>query len=246
MEKVSIVTPSFNVSTTISLTIESVQNQSYQNWELIIVDDNSTDLSAEIVEVASKADPRIKLIRLSKNSGPAVARNTAIRISNGRYIAFLDADDLWSPKKLEKQINFMRSKNIPFSFTWYQVIDCFGHFLREVKCSDLEISYNQLLRSNEIGCLTAVYDTKIIGKRFMPLVRKRQDYGLWLNILKSGNSAVCLPEVLASYRLVSDSISSNKFSLIKHNWRLFRDVEGFGHLISIYYILWNIYRKFIK
>lgn len=245
-ELVSIITPSFKSERFISQTIESVLAQTYQNWEMIIVDDVSPDNSNEIIEAYCKRDSRIKLIKLEKNSGPAIARNRAIEEAKGRYIAFLDADDLWKPEKLEKQINFMEEKNCALSYSAYETMSEEGVLQNKFIMPPLKISYKDLLKSNYIGCLTAVYDTQKVGKIYMPLINKRQDYGLWLKILKKTDFAYGLDESLAIYRIMSNSVSSNKYKLLKFNYLLFREHEKFSSIKSFYYLIWNILFKLLK
>ena len=243
---VSIITPSYNSEKFISQTIESVINQTYKNWEMIIVDDVSPDDSNDIIEEYEKKDSRIKLIKLEKNSGPAVARNRAIEEAKGRYIAFLDADDLWMSEKLEKQIAFMDEKKCTLSYTSYGTMDEDGNDLDRIVSAKDSLNYIELLKSNRIGCLTAIYDTQMIGKVYMPLIKKRQDYGLWLKILKKTDVAYGMDEVLGKYRILKNSVSSNKIDLLKYNYALFREHEGFSVLKSLYYLGWNIYIKVMK
>jgi glycosyltransferase involved in cell wall biosynthesis len=243
---VSIITPSYKSFRFISQTIESVLAQTYQNWEMIIVDDVSPDNSNEIIEEYSKKDSRIKLIKLEQNSGPAVARNRAIEEAQGRYIAFLDADDLWKPEKLEKQLAFMINNNYELTYTNYETISENGENFNRIIMSPEKLNYKQLLKSNKIGCLSAIYDTKRIGKVYMPLIKKRQDYGLWLRILKKVNYAYNVNEVLGTYRIMSNSVSSNKVDLLKYNYALFRNHEQFSVIKSLYYLGWNIYIKVMK
>lgn len=241
---VSIITACYNSEKYISDTIKSILNQTHQNWELLLVDDCSADRTVEVIKSFQKSDVRIKLLKLSINSGAAVARNEAIKVSNGRFIAFLDSDDKWLPLKLEKQIAFMISNGYNFSHTAYELIDEFGNPLNEIVEPASILSYNDMLYSNKIGCLTAIYDQSILGKVYMPLLRKRQDYGLWLRILKQGSKAHGLPKVLSQYRQTNGSISSNKIKLIRWNWRLLREVEKMSFLNSIYYLICNIVIKF--
>jgi len=243
---VSIITPSYNSERFISQTINSVLAQTYKDWEMIIVDDVSPDNSNKIIEEHIKKDSRIKLIKLEKNSGPAVARNRAIEEANGRYIAFLDADDLWMPEKLKKQINFMSVNNYELTYTNYETMNENGVKLNSFIISPRRLDYKQLLKSNKVGCLSAIYDTKRIGKIFMPLIKKRQDYGLWLRVLKKIDYAYNVNEVLGTYRLMSNSVSSNKIDLLKYNYALFREHEKFSVLKSLYYLGWNIYIKLVK
>jgi cellulose synthase/poly-beta-1,6-N-acetylglucosamine synthase-like glycosyltransferase len=213
---------------------------------MIIVDDVSPDNSNEIIEKYSKKDSRIKLIKLEKNSGPAVARNRAIQEAKGRYIAFLDADDLWKSEKLEKQIKFMKEKNCALSYSIYETMSEEGILHHKYIKPPLKISYNDLLKSNYIGCLTAIYDTQKVGKIYMPLINKRQDYGLWLKILRKSDFAYGIDESLAIYRIMSNSVSSNKLKLLKFNYKLFREHENFSIFKSFYYLGWNILIKVLK
>ena len=234
MALVTIITPSYNSSIFILKTLKSVTSQSFDNWEMIIVDDCSSDNSVEVIQSFADQDPRIKLIQLAENSGAAVARNTAIEAAKGHYIAFLDSDDAWLPNKLEKQIAFMQENNYPFTYAAYDKVnesdEVFGH----VGVPD-KVTYSDLLKSCSIGCLTAMYDTEFFGKVYMPLIRKRQDLGLWLKLLKKTKYAYGLNETLGLYKVRSDSISANKKSAALFTWRLYREVEKINLLKAIYY-----------
>lgn len=231
---VSIIMPSYNSEKYLSESIESVLNQSFSNFEMIIIDDCSADNSVSVINYYSKIDSRIRLVELFKNSGAAVSRNAGISIAQGRYICFLDSDDLWLPGKLERQLAFMEQIGAFFSCTAYDKIDVRGTFLRAV-CVPARVEYSDLLKTCSIGCLTAMYDTKYFGKVYMPNIRKRQDLGLWLELLKKTRYAYCLNEVLAQYRVRPDSISSNKFSAAKYQWLLYRDFQKLNLLKSCYY-----------
>lgn len=244
-ELISIITPSYKSARFISQTIESVLAQSYQNWEMIIVDDVSPDNSNEIIEEYCKKDSRVKLIKLKQNSGPAVARNRAIEEAQGRYIAFLDADDLWKAEKLEKQMKFMKEKSCALSYSAYETMTEEGTVENKYINPPLKISYKDLLKSNYIGCLTAIYDTQKLGKVYMPLISKRQDYGLWLRILKKTDFAYGVNEPLAIYRIMSNSISSNKFKLLKYHYKLFTEFENINSIKALYYLAWNVLTKLI-
>ena len=238
--------PSYCSEEFLSQAIESVLNQTFKKWELIIVDDHSTDNSIEIIKKYMQDERRIKLIKLEKNSGPAIARNRAIKEAKGRYIAFLDSDDIWHIEKLEKQINFMESYDAPFSYTGYYRIDEGGEkIIGQIKVSK-KIEYVELLKHNIIGCLTAMYDTQKIGKVYMPDIRKRQDFALWLKILKRIPYAYGLNESLAYYRVRSSSVSSNKFVASQYNWKLYREVEKLPLYKAIYYFGWYTYRSILK
>ena len=231
---VSIVMPVYNGEAFIVKSIFSVLQQSFQDWELIVVDDVSVDTSVNCVKIHSAEDERIRLIQLDMNSGAAVARNKAIDYARGRYIAFLDSDDLWLPHKLERQLAFMEQTGASFSFSAYEKIDAYCNPLGQVGVP-AKVEYSDLLKTCSIGCLTAIYDTKYFGKVYMPNIRKRQDFGLWLSLLKRTNYAYGLNEVLAQYRVRPDSISANKLSAAKYQWMIYRDIEKISLPASIYY-----------
>lgn len=242
---VSIITPSHNSSLFISKTIESVLIQSYSDWEMIIVDDCSTDHSAEIIQSFVDQGHRIKLIQLTKNSGAAVARNAGIEAAQGRYIAFLDSDDEWLPHKLEKQIAFMQANNYSFTFAAYDKVDEAGKIFGHVGAPN-KVTYFDLLKSSSIGCLTAMYDTEYFGKIYMPLIRKRQDLALWLQLLKKTKYAYGLNESLGRYQVRHNSISADKRSAALYQWRVYRDVERLGLVQSCYYFIHYAVRGLLK
>lgn len=234
MPLVSIITPSFNSANYISNTIDSILSQTFTEWELLIIDDCSTDDSIEIITEWCKKDSRINLIQLHENSGAAVARNSGIEVARGRYIAFLDSDDKWLPNKLEKQLKFMQKNNYDFTYTAYNKVTPDGTILGEMGVPN-KLQYSDLLKKCEIGCLTAMYDTARLGKIYMPLIRKRQDLGLWLRILKETKYAYGLNEILASYTVRNNSISSNKRQAAMYTWKLYREVEMLPLHKAIYY-----------
>lgn len=210
---------------------------------MIIVDDCSTDNSANVINAFIENDDRIKLILNDKNEGAAVSRNKAIRHANGKYIAFLDSDDLWNKDKLHKQIAFMEANQLALTYTSYTLIDEQSNSLNKVVIPREKLSYFDLLKENQIGCLTAIYDCELLGKHYMPLIRKRQDYGLWLAILKITPYSYRVPGILAKYRVRKDSISSSKIGLLKYNFKLFNEYERLSKVKSLYYVLWNVFRK---
>lgn len=246
MDKVSVITANFNCAPYLARTIESVLSQTYKNWEMIIVDDLSNDASVEIIKRYQQQDSRIILYQLSENQGPARARNLAIDKATGRYIAFLDSDDLWHPEKLEAQILFMKEREIAFSYTFYQLMNERGEHLNKTIEPPVEMTYHKLLMSNRIGCLTVVYDSDKLGKVFMPDIRKRQDYGLWLEILRREKFGYGLARTLASYRVRTASVSSSKFQLLFYNWELFRRVEGLSFFKSLFFLCSNIFYRLLK
>lgn len=199
-----------------------------------MVDDCSKDNSLEIAQRYAAQDNRIKVLQLEQNSGAAVARNTAIEAAVGRFIAFLDSDDLWHPEKLEMQLGFMLSKEIAFSYTAYEKIDELGNVFQQIPMP-FKVNYKKLLKTNIIGCLTAVYDTDRVGKVYMPMNTKREDFATWLYILKKAEYAYGMPEVLAQYRVYNRQSSGNKIKMAKENWRLYRDVEKLNIFKASYY-----------
>lgn len=234
--KVSIITPVYNCATFLEDTVRSVIQQSYQNWELILVDDCSTDDSLKIARQLAASDSRIKVIQLQENSGAAAARNKGLELAQGRYIAFLDSDDLWLPEKLEKQLAFMQKTNSPFTYTAYEKVNDSGHSVGKIGVPKT-VNYSQLLKTCYLGCLTVMLDRQYFGDVRMPLIRRRQDYGLWLRLLKQVDFASGLNEVLGRYRVHNGSISSNKMVTATYTWRLYRDIENLGLVQSTYYFL---------
>lgn len=242
---VSIITPNYNAEKFIAETIESVINQTYTNWELIIVDDCSTDDSLAIINEFIKKEDRIKLIKLSKNSGPAVARNNGIEVAKGEYMAFLDSDDRWFSNKLEVQLNVMQKHNYALTFTSYYSVNEQKEKQKIIRAKK-QITYKNLLTNNYIGCLTAMYSVQQLGKVYMPLVLKRQDWGLWLKITKNNIVAYGIQEPLASYTRRETSISSNKFNLLKYNWKIYREHEHLTIVKSLYYFSLLFFKKIVK
>ena len=220
---VSIITPCFNSENYISQAIQSVLNQTHQNWELLLVDDCSSDETFSIISNFASQDSRIKAFKLDKNSGAGVARNFAIQQASGNFIAFLDADDLWKSEKLEKQLHFMQTQNIPFTFSFYETIDEKGNLRNETITTPSEIVYEQLYFCNWIGNLTGIYSVDFFGKIPISAIKKRQDWMMWLEIVKQIKTAVPVAESLAFYRVREDSISASKWKLIKYNFKVYRD-----------------------
>ncbi|EEK47814.1 glycosyltransferase family 2 protein [Bacillus cereus ATCC 10876] len=247
---VSIITPSYNASSFIKETIQSVQSQTYTNWEMIIIDDVSKDNTCELIKEEIKKDNRIRLIELQENRGAAIARNTGINNARGKYVAFLDSDDLWLPEKLEKQLTFMQNNDVAFSFTGYQIMNQDGTLTDKIVHVPEKINYNGLLKNTIIGCLTVMLDIEKLGKVQMPNIRTRQDTATWLKILRKGHYAYGLDEVLSKYRKVENSISSKKFKMAKMNWKLYREIEGLSILKSawcfINYALNGVVKHFVK
>ncbi|EGT3601053.1 glycosyltransferase family 2 protein [Clostridium perfringens] len=243
---VSIITPVYNAERFIGETINSVINQEYKNWEMILVDDCSKDNSENIIKQFAKNDKRIKYIKLSENSGAAISRNIAIQNAKGRYIAFLDSDDIWTSDKLKVQINFMKKNNIGFSFSSYEVMDEGGELINRTINVPEKISYKEYLKNTIIGCLTVVIDRKICGEFEVVNIRKNQDMATWLSILKKGNTAYGINKKLGMYRIVGGSISNNKFKAAKSVWNTYRDIEKMSIVKSAYYFLYYAFNATIK
>jgi teichuronic acid biosynthesis glycosyltransferase TuaG len=234
MSLVSIITPLYNSSKFIEECIASVLSQTYQNWEMIMVDDKSTDDTIEVVRKITNGDVRFTLIELEENIGSGLARNKAIAAAKGRYIAFLDSDDMWLPNKLKTQIEFMNSNNLAFTYTSYDLLNYKNINIGTFKTKSL-ITYSELLKTNCIGCSTVIYDTKFLGKRYFNELRTRQDYVLWLSILKEVKYTKGISEPLGIYRIRKESISSNKRSAILQVWYVYRKIEKLNLIKSLYY-----------
>ncbi len=232
---VSVIMPTYNSSNTVVDSINSVSHQSYDNWELIITDDCSEDNTVDLIEKMAIDEPRISIAVNDKNRGAGFSRNASIERASGKYIAFLDADDLWSTNKLEMQISFMEKNNYFFTFTSYQMFSHLGD--GKIINAPESVSYNELLYGNVIGCLTAVYNAEALGKQRMPLIRKRQDMGLWLTLLTKCSKAYGLPDILAKYRTDS-GMTQNKMNVAKYQWEFYREVVKLGLLKSSWYFFW--------
>jgi teichuronic acid biosynthesis glycosyltransferase TuaG len=212
---VSIVTPVYKAARYIEETIRSVQAQTYKDWELLLIDDCSPDNSGEIIERLAQADARIRYHRLEQNSGAAVARNTAIGMARGEYLAFLDSDDLWEPEKLSRQTRFMQEKGCAFSYTRIRMTDAEGNTLKDDIHVPEKISYQGLLRQTVIATSTVMLNRTKLPDFRMPLRRGGQDYATWLQILRETGYAYGLNETLTVYRTSSDSLSSNKLDSVR-------------------------------
>lgn len=231
---VSIITSVYQSERFIERTILSVLAQSYQNWEMILIDDCSHDKSAEIIQKFVEKDKRIKYLRLGTNSGAAVARNKAIEMAQGEYLAFLDSDDLWEPSKLEKQLEFMKEKNSNFSFTRIKIIDSNNNTIKETIPIPLKVDYNYLLKRTVIATSTVIINRHNITNFSMPLRRGGQDYATWLQLLRNIDYAYGLNECLTLYRVSSHSLSSNKFSSIRQVYEIQTEDEHISKIKAIY------------
>ena len=245
-ELVSIITPSYNTAKFISETITSVLAQTYTNWELIIVDDCSTDDTDAVVR-PYLADDRIRYIKNEKNSGAAVSRNRALREAKGKWIAFLDSDDLWLPEKLEKQIAFMEQNNCRFSYTNYIEIGENSVPNGRSVTGPKKITRHGMYNYCWMGCLTVMYDAETVGLVQIADIKKNNDYAMWLKACKKADCYL-LDEVLAKYRKRSGSISNHGYTkLIKWHYKLYREAEGRTPLASVVLTLrnlfWGVWKK---
>jgi len=221
---VSIVMPVYNCEDYIETTVQSVISQTYGNWELLIVDDKSNDTTLEKIHSMANLDGRIKIQTNYQNSGAAKSRNSAIEQSNGRFIAFLDGDDVWHSNKLAEQVAFLLSSGHVFCFSSYDIVTEKGDYLDSVNVPN-RVSYENILDTCPIGCLTAIYDTEYFGKQYMGEMRTCEDYVLWLKLLKKTPWAYSVQKPLASYRIRPGSLSRNKLSVALSHWKVYRNIE---------------------
>lgn len=233
---VSIIMPAYNAAATIDRAIDSVRQQAYPHWELLVIDDASVDGTAERVQSLQEQDNRIQLLKLAHNSGsPSLPRNTGIHQARGSLIAFLDADDIWRSDKLSQQLAAMHRTGAALSCTGYRVINNKGQLLGERKPT-ASIDYTGLLRQNSIGCSTAIYDAGRLGKRFFPHLG-HEDYALWLSILREGHRAAGISDSLTDYYKRPGSISANKVKMLGYFWHIYRHQEQFSTPKSLLYTL---------
>ena len=250
---VSIIMPSYNTARFIEESIKSVLAQTYTNWELIIVDDASTDNTDEIVNRvilsgAKDPDPRIHYLKNAQNSGAAVSRNRALAQAKGKWVAFLDSDDLWVPEKLEKQLKFMAENGYAFSYTRYEEIDESGKPTGTLVGGPRRITKTGMFNYCWPGCLTVMYDREIVGEIQIADIRKNNDYAIWLKACRKADCFL-LPETLASYRKRGGSISNHSYvALIKWHYKLYREAEGLNPISSLWItgrnLAFGVWKKF--
>ena len=245
-ELVSIIMPSYNTANYIEASIESVRHQTYENWELIIVDDCSTDNTDEVVR-PFLADRRIHYLKNEKNSGAAISRNRALREARGRWIAFLDSDDLWLPEKLEKQVSFMELNGYHFSYTNYEEINMAGEKTGVRVTGPKRITKTGMFNYCWPGCLTVMYDAEAVGLIQIADIKKNNDYAMWLKVCRKADCYL-LDESLAQYRKGrTGSVSSHSFrTMIGWHYKLFREAEGFGVACSAWHTMKNLVFGFYK
>ena len=243
---VSIVTPLYNTEKYIGETIESVINQSYKNWEMIIIDDVSTDNSCKIVEEYIVKDQRIKLLKNKKNSGVSITRNVGIKEAKGKYIVFLDADDLFMPDKLRKQVNFMEINNFLLTQTAYEKVNEDGS-LRGIVMFPKLLTYHDSLKGNLMKCFAVMINQEKLGKRYFETYKLSEDHVYWLDLLKDVEGCYGIEEILGKYRIIENSRSSNKIEAVKFQWYIIHKIEKISLFKSIYYFinyLWYGYKRY--
>lgn len=228
-ELVSIIMPSYNSSEYISQAIESIINQSYTKWELLITDDCSTDDTRKIIEQYVARDHRIKLFAMDENSGAGAARNISIKEAKGRYIAFCDSDDCWKPEKLEVQLKFMADNKAEICFSSYLKFDQ-NNNPNGIIVAPSRVTYRDMIKNDYIGFSTCIYDTSRIGKYYMPILRKRQDWAFLLLLMKECPLAYGIKNPLACYRIRKSSLSRNKIKLVRYNVAVYKQVIGYSTL----------------
>lgn len=232
---VSVVMPNFNGARFIGHAVRSVLDQTYATLELLVCDDGSTDDSMKRLQALASEDKRVRILTNAEGKGPGAARNYATTMARGRYIAFLDSDDIWERDKLSLQLKLMQSEDSPLSYTALRKMDDHGDFISDTIVVPDRTNYRTLLKSNVIACSSAVYDVSKVGKRYMPFVDKSEDFPLWLGILKEGHEAVGCAEPLLRYRVHATSYSANKLRAAACYWQILRQFEHLSMARSAYY-----------
>lgn len=244
---VSIITPIHNGEKTVRETIESVLSQNYKNFEMIIVDDVSTDNSVKIIKEYQVNDKRIKLFQLEKQGGASVARNYALKQAKGKYIAFLDCDDLWYPEKLNKQVNYMEKNNIDFCYTDYEYINDKGEKLNKYRKCPKKVTYLRMLLGCSVGCLTVIYNREKAGDINISKIKKRNDYAIWCLVLKKVKKGYKYDEILSMYRKSDNSLSSGKkVKLLKYHYTMHREINNFNPLVAAFLTMTNVINYFVN
>lgn len=237
-ELVSIIVPVYNAERFIKETMDCVMAQTCPQWELLLVEDGSSDRTVSVIEdyIREKGEKRIRLIRQPENLGAARARNRGLKEASGRYVAYLDADDLWVPEKLERELAFMRDRNAAFAFTGYEFVNEDGRSTGKVVRVPETLNYRQALKNTTIFTTTVMFDTDKIHRELLEMpVMKSEDTALWWKILRNGYTAYGLDENLVKYRRAGRSLSSNKLEAVRRIWNLYRKAEGMGVVSSAWH-----------
>jgi glycosyltransferase involved in cell wall biosynthesis len=232
--QVSVVIPVYNAAQTLEATVASVQAQSLTDWELLLVNDGSRDDSAAIMARLAAADPRIRCLTTAGQQGAGPARNMGISAAQGRFIAFLDADDQWHPRKLELQLAAMQASGLPFSCTAYLRVDAVGQAQTVIGVPE-RARRGDLLKTNTVACSTAIYNREYFGPRQMPALRRRQDFAFWLDLLQDTPAVLGVPLVLMTYRQHPASLSARKGQAAADTWRMYRSALGLSRLQTLRY-----------
>lgn len=249
MEKhplVSVIMPCYNMERFITDTIQSVIHQTFADWELIIVDDVSTDGTVALVQALAEQDDRIDFSINPEHAGIALTRNSCIKKAKGRFLAFLDSDDLWHPEKLERQLKFMRERHVGFSYTAYALVDESGTPLGKTIKTAGDLSYKAYLQNTIIGCSTVMLDTDLVGPVVVPDFRTSEDAATWLDILKKGSKAYAIEEPLTSYKIRRKSASSNKLKASADLWHVYRKNEKLPFFKAIYFFSCYVFNAIKK
>ena len=243
---VSVIMPCYNMERFVTDTIGSVMGQTFADWELLIVDDASTDRTASLVQGFVGKDERIRFSVNAKHAGIASTRNRCIQQSKGRFLAFLDADDIWHPEKLEQQMRFMLERHIGFSYTSYDLVDEGGKPLEKTVKTAGDLNYKDYLRNTIIGCSTVMVDTELVGPVVVPDFRTSEDAATWLDILKKGFKAYAIEKPLTSYKIRRNSASSNKLKASADLWKVYRQNEKLPFFKAVYYFSCYVFNAIKK
>lgn len=244
VETVSIIMPAYNAEKTISASIDSVIAQTYKDWHLYVIDDASIDDTVKKICDKECCDSRISYISLSNNVGVAEARNAGLKAARGRYIAFLDSDDFWCANKLEIQMDIF-GKGFSIVSSNYSIFHENPNHIVSTRCFPNIIKYTDMLKSNKIGNLTAVYDRGVLGT-ILQKSAGHEDYIMWLELMKKAKIAYCIQLPLAKYRISEKSLSSNKFKAASWQWRVYRKYLGFGLNLSLYYMFFYAFSSIVS
>ncbi len=245
---VSVIIPVYNAEKYLTDTLNSIYGQTYKNFEIILVDDRSTDRSAEIIAEHIKTHPEIVYVLQEKNGGAAVARNTALAAAKGRYVAFLDSDDIWVPEKTERQLKLLEENDGAFAFTAIEMIDDEGNLVKKKRKVKVKVNYKFLLRNTMIPTSSVIIDRSKTGSFSMPLRRSGQDYATWLKLLRNGTVAYGINEALTRYRVGHKSLSSNKFKSIKQVWEIQtkdEHINKFSAFFNVMCFTFNALKKYL-
>lgn len=246
-QKVSVITPIYNAERFLRETLDSILTQTYKDIEIVLVDDCSKDASATIIREYSEKHDNILYHLQEKNMGAAVARNTALQLATGRYVAFLDSDDLWEPEKVQRQIDLMRQENAAICFTAIDMVDETGKQIKSKRPVKRQVDYRFLLHNTMLATSSIVVDRKLLGDFRMPLRRSGQDYATWLQLMRNGAIAYGIDEALVHYRVSSGSLSSNKFKSIKQVWEIQTKDENISKPAALFHVFCfclNAFKKY--